>query len=240
MASLARANEAAEHSKAHQKWIVATLAANGGSCSYGELVEVGEEHQCDTVGAMLKILKNRKIIKYKPMFLMFPMHSAETVTLIGDAPPADAATDSPSNGAAASAPPATAAMETSVPAVVPASRMPQFTSGRGLEQLEISAAALKIEPSRTETSSSASAEPTREPVASKSDESEEPVASASGSYSLEQLQSPAPYPAGINTSQRETYLDDTTFEQVFGMSKADFTALAKWKQSNLKKKHKLF
>ena len=50
-------------------------------CTYEKLVEVGEEHQCDTVGAMLKILKNRKIIVFKLNFLMYPMHKNEKVRL---------------------------------------------------------------------------------------------------------------------------------------------------------------
>lgn len=76
------AEKAAAHSKAHQKWILDTLQANNGKCSYEKLVEVGEEHQCDTVGAMLKILKNRKLIHFKQMFLMYPMHKDEIVTLL--------------------------------------------------------------------------------------------------------------------------------------------------------------
>jgi hypothetical protein len=58
----------------HQKWIVDTLKEDGGSCTYERLVEVGEEKHCDTVGAMLKILKNRKVIGYEQIFLMYPMH----------------------------------------------------------------------------------------------------------------------------------------------------------------------
>ena len=81
MATLTAAEEAAKHSAAHQEWILKTLAENGGACSYAKLVEVGEEHQCDTVGAMLKILKNRKQIRFKPMFLMYPMHKDEVVEL---------------------------------------------------------------------------------------------------------------------------------------------------------------
>ena len=84
MSGLTAAQQAAEHSKAHQKWILDTLKANGGKCTYERLVEVGEEHQCDTVGAMLKILKNRKEITYKQMFLMYPMHKDEVVSLVGD------------------------------------------------------------------------------------------------------------------------------------------------------------
>ena len=84
MASMTDAEKAAAHSKAHQKWILDTLKENNGSCSYEKLVEVGEEHQCDTVGAMLKILKNRKLIHFKQMFLMFPMHKDEIVTLLNN------------------------------------------------------------------------------------------------------------------------------------------------------------
>ena len=75
------AEKAAAHSKAHQKWILDTLKESGGECTYEKLVEVGEEHQCDTVGAMLKILKNRKLIHFKQMFLMYPMHKDEIVKL---------------------------------------------------------------------------------------------------------------------------------------------------------------
>ena len=37
------------------QWIIDTLRESGGSCDYEKLVEVGEEHHCDTVGAMLKV-----------------------------------------------------------------------------------------------------------------------------------------------------------------------------------------
>ena len=54
-------------------------------------VTVGEEHQCDTVGAMLKILKNAKKIKYDRPFLMYPHHKNDLISLkshsgSGDAP----------------------------------------------------------------------------------------------------------------------------------------------------------
>ena len=94
------ADEAKQHSQAHQKWIrnkvtfFSILLFNhdfflvnllkseeSGAVSYGAIVEEGENHQCDTVGAMLKILKNRRLITYKPVFLMFPMHKDEIVTL---------------------------------------------------------------------------------------------------------------------------------------------------------------
>ena len=45
------------------------------------LVEEGEKHHCDTLGAMLKSLKNKKVIEFNQMFLMYPMHKDEIVTL---------------------------------------------------------------------------------------------------------------------------------------------------------------
>ena len=81
-AILSDAEEAARMSKMHQAWILDTLKTQGGTCTYGELVEVGEEHQCDTVGSMIKYLKNKKVINFGPGYLMFPMHAAEEVTLL--------------------------------------------------------------------------------------------------------------------------------------------------------------
>ena len=40
-----------------------------------------EKHHCDTVGAMLKIMKKKKVIGYGPIFLMYPMHGDEKITL---------------------------------------------------------------------------------------------------------------------------------------------------------------
>ena len=76
------ADEASAISAAHMKWIIATLNESGGECSYEKLVEVGEEQQCDTVGAMLKILKNRKVITFDGMFLMYPMHKDTIVKIL--------------------------------------------------------------------------------------------------------------------------------------------------------------
>ena len=36
----------------------------------------------DTLAAMLKLLKRDKVLAYKQMFLMYPMHKDEEVTLI--------------------------------------------------------------------------------------------------------------------------------------------------------------
>ena len=82
MASLTDAEEAARCSKMHQAWILDTLAQHGGTCTYGELVEVGEEMQCDTVGSMIKYLKNKKAITFGPGYLMYPMHKDEEVTVL--------------------------------------------------------------------------------------------------------------------------------------------------------------
>ena len=62
---------------------------------------------------------------------------------------------------------------------------------------------------------------------------------AAGFFSLEHLQT-APFPAGVDKAKRETYLDDETFESLFGTDKASFAALPGWKRTAAKKKHKLF
>jgi hypothetical protein len=77
------ADEAKQFSIQHQTWIVAALrAAPGNAMSYEALVQVGEEHHCDTLGAMLKVLKNRKAIGFAQQFLMYPMHKDEVITLL--------------------------------------------------------------------------------------------------------------------------------------------------------------
>ena len=58
------------------------LKEKGGSCTYEEIVEKGEEKHCDTVGALLKILKTRKVVGYQQMFLMYPMHKDEIIKLL--------------------------------------------------------------------------------------------------------------------------------------------------------------
>ena len=75
------AQEAKKLSVAHQKWIIQCLKDNGGKATYHDVVEEGEKHHCDTVGAMLKVLKGKKAISYNQMFLMYPMHKDEIITL---------------------------------------------------------------------------------------------------------------------------------------------------------------
>ncbi len=48
------------------------------------------------------------------------------------------------------------------------------------------------------------------------------------------------YPSDVIISQRECYLSNMEFEEIFKMTKDDFKKLKKWKQNNLKKKNKLF
>mmetsp|Transcript_82400 Transcript_82400/g.176477 ORF Transcript_82400/g.176477 Transcript_82400/m.176477 type:complete len:83 (-) Transcript_82400:306-554(-) len=77
------AEKAAAISAAHKEWILQTLADEGGSCKYQKIVEVGETKACDTVGAMLKLLKKEKKITFQQQFLMYPMHKDEVVSLAG-------------------------------------------------------------------------------------------------------------------------------------------------------------
>ena len=76
------AAEAAELSKLHQAWMVETLKAKGGNCTYEDIVHVGEEKQCDTVGAMLRVLKKKKVIAFEGEFLMFPDDKATVIQLL--------------------------------------------------------------------------------------------------------------------------------------------------------------
>jgi hypothetical protein len=48
-----------------------------------------------------------------------------------------------------------------------------------------------------------------------------------------------PYPADVDVNFREQYLRDDEFVRVFGMSKADFNSIAKWRRQELKKRHHL-
>lgn len=66
-----------------------------------------------------------------------------------------------------------------------------------------------------------------------------PVAAArKGSLSLGEVTSPDV--GGIDASKKEEYLDDQTFQSVFGMDKQTFAALPKWKRDDAKKKNGLF
>ena len=62
---------------------------------------------------------------------------------------------------------------------------------------------------------------------------------SAGSFPLVQLQA-QPFPVGVDPSKREAYVKDSVFESLFGMDRAAFAALPKWKQVAAKKKHKLF
>lgn len=68
----------------------------------------------------------------------------------------------------------------------------------------------------------------------------EKVESTGGPYTVKQLTCQIKFlPDDIEKNKKETYLSDEDFESVFGMTREDFGALAKWKQLNHKKKHNL-
>jgi len=48
------------------------------------------------------------------------------------------------------------------------------------------------------------------------------------------------YPLDVILNQREYYLSDIEFEDIFEMTKTEFQNLKKWKKNNLKKQKKLF
>jgi len=62
-----------------------------------------------------------------------------------------------------------------------------------------------------------------------------------GCFSLEQLTDKRVWEKlDIKPTERETYLPEATFMRLFGVSKADFAKMPKWKKDNAKKKHDLF
>ena len=56
---------------------------------------------------------------------------------------------------------------------------------------------------------------------------------------LYSLRDKAKVPAGVDRGRKETYLSDSDFQEAFGMDKAAFAKLPKWKQVNAKKKAQL-
>jgi len=88
--------------------------------------------------------------------------------------------------------------------------------------------------------------PSASPVASQGDAAAvaaevTPEEIPAGCYSLEQLTDKRTWEKlDVVSTERETYLPEGVFQQLFGMSKADFAKLPKWKKENAKKKHGLF
>jgi len=66
------------------------------------------------------------------------------------------------------------------------------------------------------------------------------IESTGGPYTMKQLTCKKEFlPDDVDLSKRETYLSDEEFQEVFKMSKDEFSKLAKWKQTNKKKPLKL-
>ena len=59
-------------------------------------------------------------------------------------------------------------------------------------------------------------------------------------YPIDRLRSGADFPQGVDGNARERYLSDEDFQETFGMNKAAFAALPKWKRDAKKKAHHLF
>ena len=49
----------------NQKWIIELINEHGGSTTYGEIQEEGERRESDTVGAMINVLKRKKVITFE-------------------------------------------------------------------------------------------------------------------------------------------------------------------------------
>ena len=78
------------------------------------------------------------------------------------------------------------------------------------------------------------------PSTSTTSTSSTPPPPLDGVYALNILQSPGPYPDGVDVDSREQYLGPDQFMDCFKLSIDDFKALPKWKQDNMKKKLNLF
>ena len=58
-------------------------------------------------------------------------------------------------------------------------------------------------------------------------------------HPLEALQT-KPFPDGVVAGERELYLADEVFEELFKMNQEAWLKMPKWKRNTAKKKHKLF
>lgn len=67
-----------------------------------------------------------------------------------------------------------------------------------------------------------------------------PPSSVTQFFALPALQSPGPFPAGVDVRYREYFLSDEQFAALFHCSKAAWAAVPAWRQRNLKKTYKLF
>lgn len=68
----------------------------------------------------------------------------------------------------------------------------------------------------------------------------EKVASTGGPYTYKQLTCDEQFrPDDVDLSNRETFLNDAEFQELFKMTKEEFSTLAGWKKSGKKKEHKL-
>lgn len=64
---------------------------------------------------------------------------------------------------------------------------------------------------------------------------------ASGGYTLQQMTDKRVWEKlDVVSTERETYLPESVFQELFGTSKEAFAKLPKWKRDNAKKKHDLF
>lgn len=68
------------------------------------------------------------------------------------------------------------------------------------------------------------------------------AAATAGCYTLEELTDKRTWEKlpDVVATERETYLLDDVFNELFGMPKAEFAKLPKWKRDTTKKKHNLF
>jgi advillin len=96
---------------------------------------------------------------------------------------------------------------------------------------------MKLDAIAAEKAKKAGADATPTPSAAAADASAGFLAPTPGAFSLAELKTALP---NVDPARKEDYLSDAEFQSAFGMDRAAFKALAKWKRDDLKKKHGIF
>jgi len=103
------------------------------------------------------------------------------------------------------------------------------------QEAKATAAAVPAQAPVAQPQSASTAEPETKSESATADASGLPV------YTIEQLTEKREWSQlDIKSTEREMYLADSVFQELFGVPKADFANFPKWKKDNLKKKHGLF
>jgi hypothetical protein len=70
---------------AKKEVVLATLSANGGACSFLDIMDAAEQRHCDVASAALASLKRKGKVEFEGMMLLLPRDAAVVVRLSGAA-----------------------------------------------------------------------------------------------------------------------------------------------------------